>query len=593
MKLFEGVAQAAPFLDGAKLKITKRQIGKETAQSFVASKKSGEAALMAYFFVLCEEMAAEARAAREKSSSPADIPQEIYDLADHQGSAVPGSPHKPDGVLYYSKHAVKDIHAVHMCVEAKITPTPDAIPDLTMGQILDYMNALWVNQPTRTFAPVLYVHGRMLTLFVFTRRPWFRIELADKFGHFCDVDTDSQYIRFNHADDDDRALKDAIMTTPNSPNALSLKSRIQRTVNPRSRLAYLFDTMYMGNKAVLKLSWTPKNRLPEGAVYDILREGNVQGVPDIYDSGLLLTDFFGYRLEYIILEHCGESIGSYVNGYRKDDKTIDPGAHLEVKQFIHQITSCLVQARVHGILHRDISDGNIAVRDGKAKVIDWGYAKVIVAGAENILGVDPTVANNVSQKWTFNKDDVFNNENTFDPLTGTVYFMSVPVLFGMKRRGLFDDIESLFYVVLRAFADPKECFGFNLYTNETLALTRVGILGCDGSYLKHFGVGGLGSLEPTIEAMFRYLFYSGDSYIGHKLISDERYERLSDPVLAARFMDKEAVDSLRRFLPDTPAEAGPSAKRKRNTGTAGSAAGTDATDRPKRARGRGRGRGRT
>ncbi|KAJ2396318.1 hypothetical protein GGI23_003960 [Coemansia sp. RSA 2559] len=55
--------------------------------------------------------------------------------------------------------------------------------------------------------------------------------------------------------------------------------------------------------------------------------------------------------------------------------------------------------------------------------------------------------------------------------------------------------------------------------------------------------------------MFRYLFYSGDSYIGHKLISDVEYERLCDLDQAARFMDSEAVDLLRRFLPDTPAEA--------------------------------------
>ncbi|KAJ1797896.1 hypothetical protein LPJ59_002847 [Coemansia sp. RSA 2399] len=96
-------------------------------------------------------MAVEARTAGEVSSSPNDaIPQEIYDLADHQGSAVPGSPHKPDGVLFYSKRAIKDIRAVHVCVEAKIAPTPDVIPDPTMAQILDYMNALWVEQPTRT-----------------------------------------------------------------------------------------------------------------------------------------------------------------------------------------------------------------------------------------------------------------------------------------------------------------------------------------------------------------------------------------------------------------------------------------------------------
>ncbi|KAJ2391406.1 hypothetical protein GGI23_005423, partial [Coemansia sp. RSA 2559] len=274
VNLFESLAQAAPYLDGTKLKTTEDQEDNETAKSFVASKKSDEAALMAYFFVLCRKMAAEARKARAESAPNYDIPQQIYSLADHQGSAVPGSPHKPDGVVYYTKRTVKDIHAVHMCVKAKIAPTPDVIPDVTMGQILDYMNALWVNQPTRTFAPVLYVHGKLLTLFVFTCGPWYRIELgkfcyasaspgvpamesvrdtllslwfimtlpAHKFGHFCDIDIDSQCIQFNHADDGGSVLKDVIMPLSDSPNALSLESRIPRTVNPRSRLAYLFDT---------------------------------------------------------------------------------------------------------------------------------------------------------------------------------------------------------------------------------------------------------------------------------------------------------------------------------------------------------------
>ncbi|KAJ2844983.1 hypothetical protein GGI22_006703, partial [Coemansia erecta] len=55
VNLFESLAQAAPYLDGTKLKTTEDQEDNETAKSFVASKKSDEAALMAYFFVLCRK----------------------------------------------------------------------------------------------------------------------------------------------------------------------------------------------------------------------------------------------------------------------------------------------------------------------------------------------------------------------------------------------------------------------------------------------------------------------------------------------------------------------------------------------------------
>ncbi|KAJ2403164.1 hypothetical protein GGI23_000182 [Coemansia sp. RSA 2559] len=59
---------------------------------------------------------------------------------------------------------------------------------------------------------------------------------------------------------------------------------------------------------------------------------------------------------------------------------------------------------------------------------------------------------------------------------------------------------------------------------SNLHLTRVRISGCNSSYLKHFGVNNRDSLGNTIEEMFRYPFYSGDSYIGHKPISDVEYE---------------------------------------------------------------------
>ncbi|KAJ2887782.1 hypothetical protein FB639_001085, partial [Coemansia asiatica] len=70
---------------------------------------------------------------------------------------------------------------------------------------------------------------------------------------------------------------------------------------------------------------------------------------------------------------------------------------------------CLVSARSIGILHRDISSGNIAVRDGIATVIDWGYAKII---DYSIYG-----ASEIAAHWNFDPKDIeygFNNA-----LTGT------------------------------------------------------------------------------------------------------------------------------------------------------------------------------
>ncbi|KAJ2558528.1 hypothetical protein EV175_000743 [Coemansia sp. RSA 1933] len=569
-----------------RLLLTTSQGTSEAARAFIPEDKRNEDALTAYFIALCDAMSSEAESvnslpgAHEKA-----IPQQRYPLVDHQNKAIAGTSHKADFAFYYSDRFDEGISSVHLFVEAKIAQTPNRLPDLTKGQLLDYVNVLWTEQPTRTFVPILYIHGEKITLFVFTRGPWYRIELgaichrrvnpdnldvnivrksllrlwfvitlpAASFGHFCDVDVAAQCIQFNRGDDGSK-LATAILTIPNPPNELSLTARIPRTVNPRSRLAYLFDTTYNSKRAVLKLSWTPVKRLPESAVYEILRRTEVEGLPEVYDSGLLEIDAFGYRLEYIIIEHCGQSIGGFVDSCR-ERQVPDSEIHNHVNQFIRQVSSSLVQARVQGILHRDISDGNIAVRDGQAKVIDWGYAKIVETdAAKGTLGVEPALVDEISQGWGFDKNAVLQNEATWDPLTGTVQFMSVPVLFGMRKRSLSDDLESLFYVILYAFTDSNECFGFKHYDNGTLALTRAGILGCAKDYLKHFGVKDLGSLRQPIDAMLKYLFYSGGNYIGHELISNAEYERVPDLSLAVRFMDEEAVGMLRSLLPDDPVE---------------------------------------
>ncbi|KAJ2518443.1 hypothetical protein GGI11_002863 [Coemansia sp. RSA 2049] len=535
----------------------------DTYNDFV-NEKSGEDALMDYIFALCDKM-------DEKASKVAEhnIPQNHYILADHQKKPIPGSSHKADGVFYYSRPRRCDISTVHMFIEAKVVPTPGSLPIEIMGQIIDYVNAVWTDQPTRTFVPILYLHGQLLTLFVFTRGPWYRVELGticytsvspkyrdklyvretllclwfiitlppERFGHFCDVDTGLQSIRFDRTNSNDK-LAHASPATPKDSSAVSLRLRIPRTVNPRSRLAYLFDTSFKSKRSVLKLSWTPVRRLPKGAIYEILHMSGIDGVPKVYDSGLLVDNLYGYRLEYIILEHCGHSIASHVKDIQNGSV---PGSdiHKQIGQLISQVSRCLVQARFYGVLHCDISDGNIAVSNGQAKVIDWGYAKVIEASPVEARGVSLSVVDRVAQQWGFEKESVLKNEAASDHMIGTVLFMSIPVLFGMKKRSLSDDIESLFYVIIRAFATSEECCGFKHYDNSNLALARVGILGCPDNYLGVFNAGDdIGDLKQTLDAMHRYLFYSGGRYIGHDLVSNENYERLPDLAMAARFMDE-------------------------------------------------------
>ncbi|KAJ1991540.1 hypothetical protein GGI04_005963, partial [Coemansia thaxteri] len=191
---------------------------------------------------------------------------------------------------------------------------------------------------------------------------------SESFGHFCDVDNTCEHLRFVHNFGEDSVLATAISLGDSTSDSVRLDGYIQRTTYPRGRLAYVFTTSYKGEPAILKLSWTPMDRMPEGAVYDLLLKAGVEGIPRVYDSGLLKQDFFGLRLEYLILEHCGLSIAEHLTPKYKWG--LNPDAlYSRGKNIVRGTMRCLSQARAKGdILYRDISLENIMVQsDGTVK----------------------------------------------------------------------------------------------------------------------------------------------------------------------------------------------------------------------------------
>ncbi|KAJ2889789.1 hypothetical protein GGI21_006431, partial [Coemansia aciculifera] len=290
---------------------------------------------------------------------------------------------------------------------------------------------------------------------------------SESFGHFCDVADGSQYLRFTRdLDGNDAVLATAEAFEDPDDNTVSLTEYKPRKVHPRGRLAHVFKTTYQSKGVFLKLSWTPVDRMPEGAVYELLRETRVSNVPKVLDSGLLKEDFFGYRLEYLILEDCGMSVDDYL-AKKYWDRSNSDSLDQDVMTIVRATLRCLVEARVRGnVLHRDISVGNIMVASNNAgerkgsltvKVIDWGYAKVLDDVSMDNGDVAITTARKerlagIASRWRYDSNVVIQNETAHDPLTGTPLYMSIPVLAGAKVRGLADDIESLFYVVMDSLA---------------------------------------------------------------------------------------------------------------------------------------------
>ncbi|KAI8324403.1 hypothetical protein GQ54DRAFT_271368 [Martensiomyces pterosporus] len=534
---------------------------------------TGEAAFVANFKSLWRAMDAE-----DKSPLAGTLSKSAYRLVDCQTASVGGNNLKLGVVFCDRKVPDPDFSSVHLILEAKASSCSGALPSEYLGQIADYALHIWMDQPTRVFVPILFMHGRLLDLFVFTRHCYYRAKLGSiclgdfdpppgdvediqdilkkvwfllalpprQFGHISDKALKPGCIKILAAGNgsSDGASVEALVeaTQPKDTQGIRLTTPVKRHVRLVGRLIHLYRSAYNGKQVVLKLSWTPTDRLPEGAVYEILHSANVPHIPEVYGSGVIKKDVFGYRLEYLILEDCGVPIAEHLKGRRRNGGQTNV-LHGKTTNFITQVSSCLAYAYNAGVLHRDISTGNVTVRAGQAYVIDWGYAKMLKTAPSDVIS-------RAARPWGFDKETVAENEDPHGSQTGTSLYMSIQVLMETDQRGVFDDIESFFYVILHSLslsdnATNETPLGFSFAGNRHMAMLRVGCLACTEYYLGNFGVHVCSpALQAALDAMCRFLFFSGATYIGGNLLGDLTYERVPDRQLAEIFMEPGAVCAL-------------------------------------------------
>ncbi|KAJ2425851.1 hypothetical protein GGF41_002268, partial [Coemansia sp. RSA 2531] len=326
---------------------------------------------------------------------------------------------------------------------------------------------------------------------------------------------------------------------------------------------------------VLKISSTPMNRLPEGAIYEVLATKDddsnprVSGIPRVYSSGILANNIDGYRVEYVLMEDGGTTV---VNNL--------PAAEIarEAQKCVESVIETLAQARHVCVLHRDLSPGNIIIKGGRTYVIDWGYAKLLCPPNEPLDVVifkhldknNDSFKTDLASRWGLDWDEIMSKEIAKDPFTGTSMYMSTQMLLQVKRRSIFNDIESVFYVILDALSTRDRSAsaedsppGFAFFASNITAFTRIGLLGCDRLCFADFGVKTDGSqaLEGMLCGMHRFLFFSGDRYIGGYL--RDEYERQFDRVAAASFMNAATIQLLDgegdavKPAPNSPQRCGP------------------------------------
>ncbi|KAJ2084653.1 hypothetical protein IW138_006597, partial [Coemansia sp. RSA 986] len=179
--------------------------------------------------------------------------------------------------------------------------------------------------------------------------------------------------------------------------------------------------------AVVKVQWCRRDRLTERRIYDMLLGMGMPNVPAVFFGGQVETGktTTKTRCDILVLEDCGVGVGKYVRGLAQQPagnqwRLVDIACG-----YIHTIYAAWSGNATMRILHRDISSGNLMVRDNRAMVIDWEYALKVSTSEQRQC---------VSSH----------------PLTGTLVYASMGVLSGGDVRSAIDDIESLFYVLAHA-----------------------------------------------------------------------------------------------------------------------------------------------
>ncbi|KAJ2569321.1 hypothetical protein IW140_003166 [Coemansia sp. RSA 1813] len=374
---------------------------------------------------------------------------------------------------------------------------------------------------------------------------WFFATLrASEFGHVCEIPKKSIGIAFSKPKVDG-TTNISLTLNQTGDGIAEIREKISRPVRIIRRSSYMYRVTFEGKEAVLKLTWVPVSRFPEGAAYQLLEECCKDLIPEVYASGVIEHDRFGYRLEFLVIEYCGITIDAFAQKH-KSDRYKQETLEWAVCDAVKRSSECIAKAYSAGVLHWDISAGNIAIKAGKAKVIDWGYAKLRDDIA--IKGIEL-----VEKKWHFSGAEVAEEEARHDSITGTSLFMSIQVLLGASSRGLIHDMESIFYVALHSLAifsgnmdkDKSPPLGFCVVGNSMTAAARIGCLVSRTSYLKHFGVSNCLPITTTVlNSMYNFLFYEDSQFIAGDFLEDASMQRSADTALASSFMDASLIPSV-------------------------------------------------
>ncbi|KAJ1907956.1 hypothetical protein LPJ81_000413 [Coemansia sp. IMI 209127] len=318
------------------------------------------------------------------------------------------------------------------------------------------------------------------------------------------------------------------------------------------RISYLYRVTFESKDAVLKFTYMPVTQLPEGAVYQLLKESCKGLIPEVYASGVIAHEWSGYRPVFLITEYCGVAVDRFAQAQRSNYQTLD---HVEglICNAIKRSSNCIAKAYSVGVLHRNIAPKNILIKDECVKIVGWGSSRLRTDTEVNGIAA-------LGRTWRFNTEAVLAEELQYDTVIYASSFTSIQVFLGTSSRDLMHDLESLFYVALHSLATFNGNVGDNkpspyrpsLHEGRLTAAARIGCLSNEASYLQNFGVAGCHlAMAKVFDAMYRFLFFSSGVFIAGSFLTDPNRKRVRDVGVASGFMDsrlllspKEAGDLL-------------------------------------------------
>ncbi|KAJ1846700.1 hypothetical protein LPJ70_001905, partial [Coemansia sp. RSA 2708] len=157
-------------------------------------------------------------------------------------------------------------------------------------------------------------------------------------------------------------------------------------------------------------------------------------------------------------------------------------------------------------------------------------------------------------KWLFDFESVIENKDKHDLITGAPLFMSTRVLLSSKRRGIFDDLKSLLYVVLYALWKVEPALvgtpdGFLHFSDQSMVLAQIACFMDNSIYLKMFGVRDCHvNLSELLDKLYQLVCYEGSTFIPGEQLEDSKFERTPDRSLLKEIGSGGSPDLKRKAM---------------------------------------------